>query len=154
MKNLCYLLLLISSTLIAQDYDKNWQKVIQFENQGKLKSANAIVNKIHKKAISKKNEVQIIKCFFYESKYLQVVDENAQTKIILNLKKEINQASLPSKAILNLIYGKCLSTYKKQNAYLIYNRTNTVSIDDDFLTWTSKDFEKEIASSIKKTLED
>lgn len=154
MKNLCCLLLLISSTLIAQDYDKNWQKVIQFENQGKLKSANAIVNKIHKKAISKKNEVQIIKCFFYESKYLQVVDENAQTKIIFNLKKETNQASIPSKAILNLIYGKCLSTYKKQNAYLLYNRTNTVSLDDDFLTWTSKDFEKEIASSITKTLAD
>lgn len=154
MKNICYLLLLLSSTLFAQDYDKNWQKVIQFENQGKLKSANAIVNKIHKKAISDKNEVQIIKCFFYESKYLQVVDENAQTKIILNLKKEINQASTPSKAILNWIYGKCLKTYKNQNAYLIYNRTNTVSLDDDFLTWTSKDFEKEIASSITKTLTD
>lgn len=154
MKNICYLLLLLSSALFAQDYDKNWQKVIQFENQGKLKSANAIVNKIHKKAISEKNEVQIIKCFFYESKYLQVVDENAQTKIILNLKKEINQASTPSKAILNWIYAKCLKTYKNQNGYLIYNRTNTVSLDDDFLTWTSKDFEKEIASSITKTLAD
>ena len=106
MKKICYLLLLFSTTLFAQDYDKDWQKVIQFENQGKLKSATAIVNKIHTKAISEKNEVQIIKCFFYESKYLQVVDENAQTKIILNLKKEINQASIPSKAILNLIYGK------------------------------------------------
>ncbi|MCZ8227985.1 MG2 domain-containing protein [Flavobacterium sp.] len=131
MKNICYLLLLLSSTLFAQEYDKDWQKVLQFENQGKLKSANAIVTKIHKKAISKKNEVQIIKCFFYESKYLQVVDENAQTKIILNLKKEINQASIPSKAILNWIYGKCLSDYREEYENIAVTATDTSEIADE-----------------------
>lgn len=125
---------MISSTLIAQDYDKNWQKVIQFENQGKLKSANAIVNKIHKKAISKKNEVQIIKCFFYESKYLQVVDENAQTKIILNLKKEINQASIPSKAILNLIYGKCLSDYREEYENIAVIDSSELAVENSEVT--------------------
>jgi len=138
--------------LYAQNYDKNWNKVIENENSGKIKSANAIVAKIHKKAVIDKNEVQIIKCFFYESKYLQVVDENAQTKIINNLKTEINRASVPSKAILNLVYAKCLSDYQKQNPSLIYSRTNTVSLDDDFLTWTYSDFINKINTSFQNTL--
>ena len=69
MKKILFALLLISTSFYAQNYEKNWNKVIENENNGKIKSANAIVAKIHKKAIVDKNEVQIIKCFFYESKY-------------------------------------------------------------------------------------
>jgi TonB-dependent SusC/RagA subfamily outer membrane receptor len=120
MKNILFAFLLISTSFYAQNYEKNWNKVIENENNGKIKSANAIVNKIHKKAIADKNEVQIIKCFFYESKYLQVVDENAQSKIINNLKAEIAKASIPSKAILNLVYAKCVDNYG-----------TAIAIDDD-----------------------
>ena len=152
MKNTFLILLFISASIFGQNYDKNWLKVIQYENEGKIKSANAVVSKIHQKAIKDKNNVQIIKCFFYESKYLQVMDENAQTEIINNLKTQINKASIPSKAILNLVYAKCLIDYQKQNSYLLYNRTNTVSFDDQFLTWTSKDFLNQIDSALEKTL--
>lgn len=152
MKKILFAFLLISTAFYAQNYEKNWNKVIENENNGKIKSANAIVAKIHKKAVADKNEVQIIKCFFYESKYLQVVDENAQTKIIRNLKAEINRASIPSKAILNLVYAKCLSDYQKQNSYLVYSRTNTASLDDDFLTWTNTDFTNQIDASFQNTL--
>ncbi|TDE42484.1 hypothetical protein E0I26_13495 [Flavobacterium rhamnosiphilum] len=152
MRPIFLVLFFISTSLFAQQYDKNWIKVIEYENNGKIKSANEVVSRIHQKAVRDKNEVQIIKCFFYESKYLQVVDENAQTKIINNLKTKINRASVPSKAILNLVYAKCLIDYQKQNSYLIYNRTNTVSFDDEFLTWTSKDFLDQINSALEKTI--
>ena len=154
MKNIFFALLLISTSFYAQNYEKNWNKVIENENNGKIKSANAIVNKIHKKAVADKNEVQIIKCFFYESKYLQVVDENAQTKIINNLKAEIEKASIPSKAILNLVYGKCLSDYQRQSNYLIYSRTNAASLDNDFSTWTNENFISQINTSFENSLKD
>lgn len=152
MKKIFLLLIFISTSIFGQNYDKNWLKVIEFENEGKIKSANEIVYKIHKKATRDKDEVQIIKCFFYESKYLQVLDEDAQTKIINNLKAEINKVSIPSKALLNLVYAKCLIDYRNQNSYLLYNRTNTVSFDDQFLTWTSKDFSEQIDGALEKTL--
>ena len=82
MKKFYLALLFISTSLFAQQYEKDWNKVIKNENEGKMKTANEIVAKIYKKAVAKKEEVQIIKCFFYSSKYLQVVDENAQTKIL------------------------------------------------------------------------
>ncbi|TDE00180.1 MG2 domain-containing protein [Flavobacterium sandaracinum] len=152
MKKNFLLLILISTSIFGQNYDKNWLKVIEFENEGKIKSANEIVSKIHQKATRDKDEVQIIKCFFYESKYLQVLDEDAQTKIINNLKAEINKVSIPSKAILNLVYAKCLIDYRNKNSYLLYNRTNTVSFDDQFLTWTSKDFSEQIDGALEKTI--
>ena len=153
MKNILFVFLLISTSFYAQNYEKNWNKVIENENNGKIKSANAIVDKIHKKAVADKNEVQIIKCFFYESKYLQVIDENAQTKIINNLKAEIDKASIPSKAILNLVYAKCLSDYFNKNQYSIQKRTPIDSTNTAFLAWTKPNFEKQIQIAYEKTLE-
>ncbi len=153
MKNIYLALLFISTSLFAQQYEKDWSKVIKNENEGKIKTANQIVAKIYKKAVSKKEEVQIIKCFFYKSKYRQVLDENAKNLILNDLKTQINQVSIPSQAILNLVYGKCLSDYYNSNRYNIQNRTNTVLLDNDYLTWTKSDFEKEIQTTYDKTLD-
>jgi hypothetical protein len=153
MKNIYLTLLFISTSLFAQQYEKDWNKVIKNENEGKVKTANEIVTKIYKKAVSKKEEVQIIKCFFYSSKYLQVVDENAQTKILNNLKTQIKQVSIPSQAILNLVYGKCLGDYLDKNDYTIRSRTNTTVLDDDFLNWSQNDFKNQINIAFEKTLE-
>ncbi len=64
MKKILFAFLLISTSFYAQNYEKNWNTVIENENNGKIKSANTVVAKIHKKAVADKNEVQIIKCFF------------------------------------------------------------------------------------------
>jgi len=40
MKNILLLFLFISTSIFGQDYDKNWLKVIEYENDGKIKSAN------------------------------------------------------------------------------------------------------------------
>lgn len=144
MKNFYLVLLFISTSLFAQQYEKDWNKVIKNESEGKIKTANEIVSKIYKQAISKKDETQIIKCFFYSSKYLQVVDENAQTKILNNLKTQINYVSIPSQAILNLVYAKCLSDYFGRYRYNIQRRTNTTILNDDFLTWSTNNFKTQI----------
>lgn len=111
MKKILFVFLLLTTTLSAQQINKKWATVLSYENEGKIKSANEIVTKIYKKAVNKKDEVQMIKCFFYQSKYLQVLDENVKTKILNNLKTDINRVSPPSKAILNLVYAKCLDHY-------------------------------------------
>ena len=153
MKKLFLLIVLISTSVFAQNFQKNWDKVITHEKLGKVKSASKIVDGIYKKAVSQKNETQIIKCFFYQSKYLQVVDENAQTKILDNLNQEINRVSIPSKAILNLVYAKCLNDYFNRNNHTIRSRTNTVTQSDQFMTWTENDFTSKINLAFKETLE-
>nr|WP_315255168.1 MG2 domain-containing protein [uncultured Flavobacterium sp.] len=130
MKNIVFVFLLISTSFYAQNYEKNWNKVIENENNGKIKTANEIVAKIYKKAVSKKEEVQIIKCFFYRSKYRQVLDEDAKKLILNDLKNQTNQVSIPSKAILNLIYGKCLNDYYEDFAVVVAD-TTAVTVDDE-----------------------
>ena len=99
MKKFHFLLLLLSTSFFGQNFDKNWDKIISLENEDKIKSASEIVDNIYKKAIRSDDEVQIIKCFFYKSKFLQRVDENAQVKILDDLKSKINKISKPSRAI-------------------------------------------------------
>ncbi|AWG21357.1 hypothetical protein FFWV33_07365 [Flavobacterium faecale] len=108
MKKYILALLLLNQFLFAQNFDKKWEAVIAMEKEGKIKSADAIVDGIYKKAVAKKDEVTIIKCFFFKSKYLQVLDENSKVTIISNLQNSIKKVSIPSKAILNLVSAKYL----------------------------------------------
>lgn len=88
----------------SQDYSDQWKKVYKYELDGQIQSAQKEVQGIYKKAKRKKNEAEIVKCFFYLSKFEQVFDEKAQTTIIQNLKQEIKEAKPVSKALLNYIY--------------------------------------------------
>jgi hypothetical protein len=135
MKKLFLFFLLMSVPVIAQQFDKKRDAVITLEKEGKIKSANAVVDKIYTKAVSSNNETQIIKCFFYNSKYIQTLEEDAQTKILNNLKRQIKTVSQPSKAILNFVYGKFLNDYYYENRYKITSTTTTESSDANFLLW-------------------
>ncbi|WP_348823573.1 alpha-2-macroglobulin family protein [Flavobacterium aestuarii] len=139
MKKLLFVFLLFSTSFYAQNYQKNWNKVIKNENLGKIKTANQIVDKIYKKAFAKKEEVQIIKCFFYKSKYSQVLDENAKKLILANLKAQINQVSIPSKAILNLVYAKCLNDNNENYDDIAVVVADTVAVVADSLEVVNND---------------
>lgn len=154
MKKIYLLTLLLFSTIFyAQDFDKNWKTVYQFELDGQIKSAQEEVQSIYKKAKKKKDEPQIIKCFFYLSKFEQVFDEKAQTSIINNLKNEIKEAKPVSKAILNYLYAEILQNYYNQNSYNINQRTDLKDQKSkDFLTWSSKDFNQNIEKAFAEVM--
>ena len=156
MKNILLLLAVLSSSIIfGQDFDKQWKTVYQFELDGKTKSAQEEVQDIYKKAKRKKEEIQIIKCFFYLSKFEQVFDEKAQTTIINNFKNEIKEAKPASKAILNYIYGEILQNYYARNSYTISKRTDLENQkSNDFLTWTESDFLKETEKAYSESITD
>ncbi|TPG40009.1 alpha-2-macroglobulin family protein [Flavobacterium pectinovorum] len=169
MKNILFVFLLFTTALFAQQNDKKWIKVTSYENDGKIKSASKIVDQIYKKAVARKDEVQMIKCFFYQSKYLQVVDENAKTKILSNLKTDINRVSIPSKAILNLVYAKCINNYSNYDdavtvvdsalavvdeaAYAVADSVEVPSSEDYQSPSTEFTSEKEVIAVMEKTLE-
>ena len=153
-KFLLILLITFSINSFGQNIDKKWDQVIELENESQIKSASEIVQKFYETAVKENDEIQLIKCFFYQSKYLQILDENAQTKIIDNLKYKISKVSIPSKAILNLVYAKCLTDYAQKNKYKLSNRTKVDSLANrNFLQWSTKDFNEEIEIAYKKSLE-
>ncbi|NHN26032.1 TonB-dependent receptor plug domain-containing protein [Flavobacterium jejuense] len=157
MKNYTILLFsLICASLFSQsNYDKEWQEVYQHELDGKTRSAFEVVENIYKKAKRKKDKIQIIKTFFYTSKFTQALEEDAQSKIIVNLNNEIREADETTKAILNCIYASILENYYKQNSYTkIRNRTKIENENEtNFLLWTSTKFESEIEKAYENTLQ-
>ena len=145
--------LLISTFTFSQNFEEQWKEVMQLELDGKTKSADEIVTKIYKKANRKNNEPEIIKCFFYKSKFLQVLDENASEKIMLDIRKEIKNASKPSKGVLNYIYAQLLTKYLNKNGTNIYKRTPIQdNTSQDFLTWSYFDFTNEIEKAYDESI--
>ena len=139
----------------SQDYSDQWKKVYKYELDGQIQSAQKEVQGIYKKAKRKKNEAEIVKCFFYLSKFEQVFDEKAQTTIIQNLKQEIKEAKPVSKALLNYIYASILEKYVGNFNYRISQRTSLENQKNkDFLTWTLQDFKNEIDKTYAIILDD
>ncbi len=156
MKKFILLLFILSFSInYAQDFEQEWRKVIQYELDGKVKSASDEVDNIYKKAKRNNVEDQIIKCFFYQSKFLQVQDENAQNIILKNIRAEISSSKNSKKALLNYIYATILENHYQRNRYSINNRTNLENNNSlDINTWTQDDFEKEIGKIYGTLLKD
>lgn len=154
-KILLFIFLFILSVGFAQDFKEDWREVIQLELDGKVESASKIVDNIYKKAKRKNSEDQIIKCFFYQSKFLQVREENYQTLIIQRLNREIATSKGAQEALLNYIYIEILEDYYQKNRYVINQRTDLEKNNStDFKTWTQVDFQKEIKKTYAVLLQD
>lgn len=147
------LALFFSLSITAQKLDKSWNKVYEYEYDGKIKSASDELNKIYKKARKQNDQAEIIRTFIYQSKFLMTLEEEAQYKIIKNLREELTTKDEVNKAIFNYIYGKLLSEYYSQNRYKLKNQTATESVfNPDFRTWSASDFEKEITAAYENSI--
>lgn len=144
---------LFSFNLFAQDYASEWNIVIQNELDGKTESANKKVLEIYGLAKKDKNEPQVIKCFFYISKFRQVFDEKAQQITLTILQNEIKEISPASKSILYFIYGTILKDYYQYHDYKIKQRKSVTEKNIDLETWSAEDFFTEINASFSKVLE-
>ncbi len=150
------MIILFSTFLNAQtNYESNWKKVQEHENNGLPKSALAEVELIYNQAKASKNSAQIIKCVLYKSKYALTLEEDAQLKIVNSIKKEIASANSPEKNMLESILANLYWQYFQQNRYKFYNRTNTSEKVDvtDFRTWDLHTIFKEIDTHFQNALE-
>jgi TonB-dependent SusC/RagA subfamily outer membrane receptor len=149
---LCILFFIAAATAFSQDFSDKWDKVIRFEEEGKIKSASAIVDNIYATAQQVRNEPQIIKCFFYRSKYMQTLEEEAQSKILKLLRQNIDEVSIPSKSLLEMVYAQCLKKYVQENHYKFYSRKTDPDSTGTFATWNNEDFKKEIRSAYDRSI--
>lgn len=152
-KTILCILLFISCIISAQDFKKKWDIVVTYENEGKIKSAAKEVDKIYKKAKQYGDDSEVIRALLHKMKYLKVLDETAQSKILALLRSERNTASQTNTAILNYIYAECLTQYFKQNSYIIEQQTTLQALSNpDLKTWDKDTFEKEIENAYLKSI--
>ncbi|MEM7486991.1 MAG: carboxypeptidase-like regulatory domain-containing protein [Bacteroidota bacterium] len=135
-----FLLILILSlqSLIAQKkYNKLWAEVEKYELEGKFKNAAETTDKILKRAERSNEKAQLIKSFIYKSKFALLLEEDAQQKIVSEIRTYINKSDFPTNAILQSVYAGFLEQYLSQNQYKIRNRTQTSNSgsSDNFEVW-------------------
>ena len=137
------------------DYNAQWKKVQQFELDGLQKSALEIVNAIAVKAKKDGNNNQIIKSLIYKSKFILLLEEDAQLNIISNFKTEIAVSKFPVTNILEGVLANLYWQYFQQNRYKFYNRTQTAEKVDknDFRTWDLNLLYNEIQEHYQCSLE-
>ena len=118
-------------------FKKEWTEVEQFEVKGLPKSALEVVEKIYKNAKKKKNHPQIVKSLLYKSKFSLALEEDAQLKVINQLRGEIATSTFPTTNILESILADLYWQYFQRNRWKFYNRTKTSKKVDpkDFRTW-------------------
>ncbi|WP_452602149.1 alpha-2-macroglobulin family protein [Pontimicrobium sp. MEBiC06410] len=133
------MIILFANTSLSQNnnYDKLWKAVEKLELEGLPKSALEKVDAIAIKAKADNNHSQRIKTLLYKSKFILILEENAQLKVITDLKAEINTSEIPVKNVLENILANLYWQYYQQNRYKFYNRTKTETKVDtvDFRTW-------------------
>lgn len=152
-KFIFFLFVIFSLNSFGQNFEKDWAKVIEYEEEGSVKSALKEVNSIYEKAKETESNLQVIKTLFFQSKYLQVLEEDAQTQILNNIRKEIEQVAEPHKTMLEFIYINSLNSYLNRHYYRVKQRTPTAETETkDFKSWTIPDFEKVMDKTIAKTI--
>ncbi|MEN8123655.1 MAG: MG2 domain-containing protein [Bacteroidota bacterium] len=139
-----------------KNYVKDWEKVYKFELESLPKSALIEVEKISIKAHADKNTPQIVKTLIYKSKFALTLEEDAQLKIIEDLKNEIDQSVLPAKNILESILADLYWQYFQQNRWKFYNRTKVETLkgsgQTDFRTWDLQTIFEEINTHYQNSL--
>lgn len=123
----------------AQDkpFDKLWKQVETFEIDNLPQSALKIVEQIEALAIKENNKPQQIKTLLFKSKFVLILEEDAQLKIINDFKTAISKNEAPIRNVLENMLATIYWQYFQENRYKFYNRTKLEdkTVATDFRTW-------------------
>jgi|GEM_PF-6593293 len=130
-----------------------WNKIAQFELEGKVKCADSLIDILWKNAKSNQNETEQIKCFLHKSRYITVLEEDAQNKIIQLLQKEKEQIQFPAKNFMEQIYASILTSLYNFNRSVIDQREVINVENNNWKLWTKKQYQEQILMAYEKSLE-
>lgn len=135
-------------------YDKLWKEVEILELDGKTRTASLVVENIMDLAEKDDKGAQIIKAFLYQSKFLMLLEEESQVKIIKNLEDRIETSEFPVTNILESIYASCLNSYFQRNRSKINTRIpiDTDFVSENFEVWDRNRFNLEVKRHFDKSL--
>ena len=105
-----YLLLLFvfGTTIYAQDFSKEWQKVYELEKEGSYKTLKKTIDNLYSKANKAKNETEKAKTVLFKMKLENVLEEVNYQKKIDRLQQELSKSKGIYKETYRWYYIKTL----------------------------------------------
>ncbi|MFT6054852.1 MAG: TonB-dependent SusC/RagA subfamily outer membrane receptor [Roseivirga sp.] len=135
------------------DFDKAWDVVTRLEVQGLPKSAVVKVDSIYAAAQASNSKEQIVKSILYQSKFILLLKEDAQSIVVAKLRDAISESSKPEINILHGVLAKLYLNYFQANRWQLIKRTKISNPSDDFLTWDSETLMDTITFHYEKSLD-
>src|SRR5690606_20865052 len=145
MKPILLLIAFFCSTLMtAQNFSKEWKEIYQLEKEGSYKTALKNVNSIYEQAYQTKNEVQVLKTFFYRQKFAKKIGTSVSD--VEQIKLEIGSVSETTKLFYYLIEATELHDEMLNNSYGISRRVQTTVplTEKSKKEWTKADYINEL----------
>jgi uncharacterized protein YfaS (alpha-2-macroglobulin family) len=137
------------------DYEKAWKQVQDAEYQGLPETAQKVVKEIYDNAKAGNNVGQLVKAVIHRLKYTTYKEENAFTKILIDVESEAKNATFPVKPLLHSVLAEMYWNYYQQNRWRFQNRTKTVNFDNnDINTWTIDKIVEEVFRHYQLSLAD
>lgn len=145
---------LFHSTAFSQKYTVNdFYKIDSLANAAQPKNALTLINKINNQARAEGNTMLLIKSVIYRMLFQSYLEEDSFSKILTDLKQDINLAKQPEKSVLQSLLAETYWKYYQQNMYRISNRTNVLgNIGDDIKTWSNQKLTEEITVTFLASL--
>ncbi|MFN0204505.1 MAG: alpha-2-macroglobulin family protein, partial [Bacteroidia bacterium] len=137
----------VQTVFITQnEYDEMWKKIESLEQKGMTKDALKVAEEILTKAKAENNGNQQVKAILHIMKYKQVVEENSDSLQMLFIQKEIENAKIPNKNILQSVQASMYWQYYNQHRWEIMNRTKVEGDGKnlDYKTWDAQSFMEQI----------
>ncbi|TJY37154.1 alpha-2-macroglobulin family protein [Pontimicrobium aquaticum] len=156
-KTIAIIIILLFANLShsQNNYDDLWKEVEKYEVEGLPKSALKVVETISNKTDKEDNNVQRIKALLFKSKFILILEEDAQLSIINDFKAQISKSEFSTKNILESLLANLYWQYFQQNRWQFYNRTKTSkkASPEDFRTWDLQTLFDEISLHYQNSLE-
>ena len=153
------LVLGLTSSLMSQDYSKEWLEVGALQQKRLPKSAFEKANAIFEKSLITNNQEQIVKSIFYlqnlSSQLEEIEYDSRSQKEIKFIEKHLEKVSGGAKSILLSFLANKYSQFLDQNYWKIKDRTkNTGSRAEDLSLWTMEDLENKTLELYLNSIED
>ncbi len=141
--------------MTANQYEKAWKEVNDFERKGLPESALKTTLTIYQQAKAESNAAELVKAVIHILKFTDHKEGNAFVKNLNLLRDEAQTAKFPTKPLLHSMLAEMYWQYYQNNRYQFNQRTELVNVqEDDIETWSLNKIVEETFLQYKLSLED
>ncbi|RYF88365.1 MAG: alpha-2-macroglobulin, partial [Chitinophagaceae bacterium] len=138
----------------SNEYKAEWAKIQKLENAGLVQDALTEVVKIFDAASKAGYDGQAIKAAMYQMKYRNIVQLDNRENNIFYIDTLIAQSKAPITNVLQSMQAELFHSYRQQNRYKLYGRTQlTAEVSSDITTWSINKLNATVESLYKASLQ-
>lgn len=129
----------------AKKYTSWWDEYAQLERKGFHKDALELAENIYKQSVKDGRVDQKYKALIHIYKNKLIVEEDALSAVVDDLKSHIDKASTEDeKSLFQILLAKAYFSHYQADRYAIINRTYSQELSDNFLYWDARQFKEQI----------